>query len=171
MASAVKKVDKIRQIVQLKQVMKRWKNMGFSNRRSIHSSSDSDDGSDSETEMKMNNLSSKQRRIPSGFLAVYVGPKRCRFVIPTRYLNLPIFVELLKKSEEEFGFQSNGGLCFPCEVRFFKGVLKALQKDEQKFGKMKLEEFLKRFAEVGFDPCRDGMNTVHGFTPLLKARV
>ncbi|KAF9617546.1 hypothetical protein IFM89_037358 [Coptis chinensis] len=127
--------------------------------------------SDSEPEPGLSN----NRRIPSGYLAVYVGPQRKRFVIPTRFLKLPIFISLLKKSEEEFGFQLNGGLVFPCEVRFFKGVLKGLQKDEGKFGKMKVDEFLKMFAEVEFENCRDGKdgsNACHGFTPLLqKARV
>ncbi|KAF5191185.1 Auxin-induced protein [Thalictrum thalictroides] len=161
---------KIRQIVQFKQVMKRWKTMGIG-RKSNLSISDSDSETDSTADSYSS--SSTNRRIPSGFLAVYVGQQRCRFVIPTRFLNLPIFVSLLKKSEEEYGFQSSGGLILPCEVRFFKGVLKFLHRDEHVFGKMKLDEFLKMFSEVGFDPCREGKDSVcKGFTPLLqKARV
>ncbi|OVA19267.1 Auxin-induced protein [Macleaya cordata] len=152
--------NKIRKIVQLKQVMKRWKVMSLGRR------SDSDSDSDSGSSTGSN------RRIPSGFLAVYVGPERRRFVIPTRFLNLPIFVSLLKKAEEEFGYQSDGGLVLPCEVGFFKRVLKVLEKNEQRFRRLELDEFLKMFSEVGFDPCREGKDACHGFTPLLqKTRV
>ncbi|PIA43912.1 hypothetical protein AQUCO_01800157v1 [Aquilegia coerulea] len=164
---------KIRQIVQFKQVMKRWKTMGIG-RKSNNQQQSISDSSDSETDSTGSGSGSgSNRRIPSGSLAVYVGPQRCRFVIPTRFLNLPIFVSLLKKSEEEYGFQSSGGLVLPCEVRFFKGVLKFLHRDEQRFGKMKLDDFFNMFSEVGFDPCREGKDSVcKGFTPLLqKARV
>ncbi|XP_058113127.1 protein SMALL AUXIN UP-REGULATED RNA 51-like [Magnolia sinica] len=161
MASAIKKVEKIRQVVKLKQVMKRWKDISLG-RRHVISDSDSDSDSDS----------TRHRRIPPGFLAVYVGPERRRFVIPTRFLNLPIFVALLKKAEEEYGFQACGGLVLPCDVGFFKGVLKILEKDEQRFRGFGLEEVLKLFSEVGFDSCKEGKAACHGFAPLLqKARV
>ncbi|KAF8400179.1 hypothetical protein HHK36_013475 [Tetracentron sinense] len=165
MATTVKRVEKIRQVVLLKQIVKRWKTMSLKRRSFLsHPGSDSDSDSGSS--------SSSNRRIPSGSLAVYVGPERRRFVIPTRYLNLPIFVSLLKKAEEEFGFQSDGGLVLPCEVGFFKGVLKLLEKDEQRFRRLQLDEFLNMFAEIGFDYCKEGNNPSHGFTPLLqKARV
>ncbi|KAK9269252.1 hypothetical protein L1049_001022 [Liquidambar formosana] len=154
MASAIKKVEKIRQIVRLKQVMQRWKNM------SLRTRSDADSGS--------------SRRIPPGFLAVYVGVERKRFVIPTRFLNLPILVDLLNKAEEEFGFQSNGGLVLPCEVGFFRQVLTFLERDESRFGGLGLDEFLKMVSDVGLDSCKETTtnNTCHGFTPLLqKTRV
>ncbi|XP_058068411.1 protein SMALL AUXIN UP-REGULATED RNA 12-like [Magnolia sinica] len=164
MASAMKKVEKIRQIVHLKQVMKRWKSISLGRRRPAFSDSDSASDSDS--------LPTRPRRIPSGYLAVYVGAERRRFVIPTRFLNLPIFVSLLKKAEEEFGFQTCGGLVFPCEVGFFKGVLKILEKDEQRFRGVELEEVFKTSSEVSFDPCKETMGSCHGFTPLLqKTRV
>ncbi|KAJ4957463.1 hypothetical protein NE237_024574 [Protea cynaroides] len=162
MASAVKKVDKVRQIVQLKLVMKRWKVMALRG-RSAHSYPD-----DSESDSN----SGSARRISSGFLAVYVGPERKRFVIPIRFLNLPIFVSLLKKSAEEFGYQSYGGLVLPCEVGFFKGLLKVLGKDEQRFRRLGLDDFLMMSSEVGFDSCKEANNSCSGFTPLLpKTRV
>ncbi|KAK6945216.1 Small auxin-up RNA [Dillenia turbinata] len=130
MASAIKKVEKIRQIVRLKQVMQRWKSMSI-RRRSILSHSDSGSSSGS------------TRRIPPGFLAVYVGLERRRFLIPTRFLNLPIFRSLLKKAEEEFGFQPSGGLVLPCDVSFFKELLKFLERDEKKFGGLSLDEIFK----------------------------
>lgn len=112
------------------------------------------------------------RRTPSGFFAVYVGGDRLRFVIPTRFLNLPIFAALLNKAEEEFGLRTSGGLVLPCEVGFFKQVLKYLEKDEAKYGGMGLDEFAKMVTEVGFDPCKERKNVPNAFTPLLqKARV
>ncbi|PIA58808.1 hypothetical protein AQUCO_00500624v1 [Aquilegia coerulea] len=131
---------KIRQIVQFKQVMKRWKTMGIG-RKSNNQQQSISDSSDSEID---STGSGSNRRIPSGSLAVYVGPQRCRFVIPT----------------QEYGFQSSGGLVLPCEVIFFKGVLKFLHRDEQRFGKMKLDDFFNMFSEVGFDPCREGKDSV-----------
>ncbi|KAK6941229.1 Small auxin-up RNA [Dillenia turbinata] len=95
------------------------------------------------------------RRVPLGHLAVYVGEERCRFVIPTRFLNLPLFVSLLDKAEEEFGFQSGGGLVLPCEVNFFKLLLKFLEMDEECFGGLRLDEVLRMFSEAGFDSCRE----------------
>ncbi|KAF8392785.1 hypothetical protein HHK36_021022 [Tetracentron sinense] len=160
MASAIKKVEKIRQIVKLKQVMKRWKSMSLG-LRSSHSHFDSDSDPDP------GSSSGSNRRIPPGYLAIYVGPERKRFCVPTRFLNLPVFVALLKKSEEEFGYPSNGGLVLPCDVGFFKGVLKVLEKDEQRFRMLDLDEFLK----MGFDSsCKEGKNknSFPGFTPLFK---
>ncbi|XP_077236817.1 auxin-induced protein 6B-like [Tasmannia lanceolata] len=152
MASTIRKVEKIRQIVKLKHIMKRWK--ATSLRRGSNTDSDSD--------------SSPARRIPAGFLAVYVGSEKRRFVIPTRYLNLPIFVSLLKKAEEEFGFHSQGGLVLPCEVGFFKGVLKILERDEHRFRGLKMEEMLNLFTDVSLDSCKEESSSRHGFTPLLK---
>ncbi|PWA90785.1 small auxin-up RNA [Artemisia annua] len=57
-----------------------------------------------------------QRDIPKGYLAVYVGEvQRKRFVVPLSYLDQPLFQDLLRRSEEEFGFNHPmGGLTIPC---------------------------------------------------------
>ncbi|VVA26144.1 Hypothetical predicted protein [Prunus dulcis] len=98
-------------------------------------------------------------------------------VIQAWFVNLPVFVGLLKKAEEEFGFWCSGGLVLPCEVGFFKEILRFIERDESKFGRLGLEEFLKMVSEVGFDSCKElasnaGANSsCHAFTPLLqKAR-
>ncbi|XP_062192416.1 auxin-induced protein 15A-like [Phragmites australis] len=53
--------------------------------------------------------------VPRGHLAVYVGEGRKRFVIPTACLKHPSFVTLLKRVEDEFGFDHRcGGLTIPC---------------------------------------------------------
>ncbi|GJN39817.1 hypothetical protein PR202_gb28960 [Eleusine coracana subsp. coracana] len=53
--------------------------------------------------------------VPRGHMAVYVGEARKRFVIPTTCLSHPTFVTLLKRVEDEFGFDHRcGGLTIPC---------------------------------------------------------
>ncbi|XP_061363218.1 auxin-induced protein X10A-like [Gastrolobium bilobum] len=58
---------------------------------------------------------SKSVEVPKGYLAVYVGEKQTRFVIPISYLNQPSFQDLLNQAEEEFGYDHPmGGLTIPC---------------------------------------------------------
>ena len=67
-------------------------------------------------------LNSKhQRDVPKGYLAVYVGEvQRKRFVVPLSYLDQPLFQELLRRSEEDFGFNHPmGGLTIPCREEAF----------------------------------------------------
>ena len=79
---------------------------------------------------------------------------------------------LLNKAEEEFGLRPSGGLVLPCDVGFFKEVLKFLEKDEAKYCGKGLDEFVKMISDLSFDSCRESTNVVNGFTPLLqKARV
>ncbi|PHT42528.1 Auxin-induced protein 6B [Capsicum baccatum] len=162
MSCAIKKVHMITQIVRLKQVVKRWKNKSLKRRGVLsYSSSDLDEPG-------------SNRRTPSGSLAVYVGPEKHRFVIPTRFLNLPVFISLLDKAAEEFGYQRTGGLVLPCEVEYFSEILVLLDRDEERFGHFGLDELVKMITEVGFEAldqsCKEA--AAHGFAPLLEnARV
>ncbi|GLJ45010.1 hypothetical protein SUGI_0947430 [Cryptomeria japonica] len=63
---------------------------------------------------------------PEGYLAVYVGAERKRFVIRTEHINHPLFRMLLDQAENEYGFQSFGPLTLPCEVSLFRKILWAL---------------------------------------------
>ncbi|KAM1240655.1 hypothetical protein ACFX2J_045952 [Malus domestica] len=121
MATTSKRVKTIMPAIQLKQVMKLWKAIS---------------------------LNGKSSPAPSGFLPVYIGWNRTRFLIPTHYLNFPIFAALLRKSGEEFGFKANGGIVLPCDVEFFKEVLNLLRKDEKRYGSLEVPEFLKMVSEV-----------------------
>ncbi|KAK4716662.1 hypothetical protein R3W88_015000 [Solanum pinnatisectum] len=165
--ASIKKVHMITKIVRLKQVVKRWKDNSIRPRSVLsYSSSDSDEPAQPD--------SNSRRRTPSGSLAVYVGVdenERRRFVIPTRFLNLPVFISLLDKAEEEFGFQPTGGLVLPCEVELFSEILRLLEIDEQRFGVLGLDEILMVISDSGLDQsCKEAAS--HGFTPLLqKARV
>ncbi|KAH1066630.1 hypothetical protein J1N35_031617 [Gossypium stocksii] len=53
--------------------------------------------------------------VPKGSLAVYVGQELRRFVIPTSYLTMPEFRDLMDMVAEEFGFQNTGELQIPCD--------------------------------------------------------
>ncbi|TXG64715.1 hypothetical protein EZV62_011709 [Acer yangbiense] len=59
--------------------------------------------------------------VPKGHFAVYVGEiQRKRFVVPISFLNNPLFVDLLNRVEEEFGFNHPmGGLTIPCHEDAF----------------------------------------------------
>lgn len=67
----------------------------------------------------------KVNHVPKGHLAVYVGEnvQKNRFVVPVSYLNHPLFQDLLRSSEEEYGFDHPmGGLTIPCSEKAFKNV-------------------------------------------------
>ena len=65
----------------------------------------------------------KSREVPKGYLAVYVGEKMKRFVIPIAYLSQPSFQEFLSQVEEEFGFDHPmGGLTILCSENVFLDV-------------------------------------------------
>ena len=59
--------------------------------------------------------------VPKGYIAVYVGEsKKRRSVIPISFLNQPLFLELLSKAEEEFGYDHPmGGLTISCSEDIF----------------------------------------------------
>ncbi|XLR56128.1 hypothetical protein HN51_010449 [Arachis hypogaea] len=70
---------------------------------------------------------SKGTNVPKGYLAVYVGDKMRRFVIPVCYLNQPSFQELLNQAEEEFGYDHpTGGLTIPCSEDEFLSLTSQL---------------------------------------------
>ncbi|XP_052115430.1 auxin-induced protein X10A-like [Arachis duranensis] len=67
-----------------------------------------------------NQATSKVVEVPKGYLAMYVGEKMKRFVVPISYLNQPLFQELLSQAEEEFGYDHPmGGLTIPCSEDAF----------------------------------------------------
>uniref|UniRef100_A0A803R9H9 Uncharacterized protein n=1 Tax=Cannabis sativa TaxID=3483 RepID=A0A803R9H9_CANSA len=84
----------------------------------------------------------EEDEIPTGFLAVYVGEERQRFVVPTTFLSHPLFKMLLEKAYEEFGFQQRNGLVVPCSVSSFRDVVNAVQCSNGMFDFGKLVEEL-----------------------------
>ncbi|KAI7755094.1 hypothetical protein M8C21_025964 [Ambrosia artemisiifolia] len=141
------KLNGIRQIVRLKEIIQRWQNVTLGpkgnddadnsppigNRSgaginpaismrlkgyNVYSDSDVEDGCQSPD---------LPNDVPKGYLAVYVGPELRRFIIPTSYLSDPLFKVLLEKVEEEFGFDHSGGLTIPCEIETFKYLLNCME--------------------------------------------
>jgi SAUR family protein len=74
-----------------------------------------------------NRSASKVVDVPKGYLAVYVGEKQKRYVIPISYLNQPSFQYLLSQFEEEFGYDHPmGGLTIPCTEDVFQHMTSRL---------------------------------------------
>ncbi|XP_025012029.1 auxin-responsive protein SAUR21-like [Ricinus communis] len=73
-------------------------------------------------------LANQEASIPKGFFAVYVGEsEKKRFVVPISVLNQPSFQELLRKAEEEFGFNHPmGGLTLPCREDIFIDTISSI---------------------------------------------
>ncbi|CAN7068103.1 unnamed protein product, partial [Brassica oleracea var. botrytis] len=65
--------------------------------------------------------SSSSIDVPKGYLAVYVGERKMkRFVVPISYLKEPSFQDLLRRAEEEYGYDHPmGGLTIPCSEETF----------------------------------------------------
>ncbi|MCO5609398.1 hypothetical protein L7F22_063624 [Adiantum nelumboides] len=66
---------------------------------------------------------SKQPSTPKGYLALYVGEERKRFLVKASLINHPLFGLLLDKAKEEFGFEQKGPLNIPCEIAFFEHIM------------------------------------------------
>ncbi|GLJ10576.1 hypothetical protein SUGI_0131000 [Cryptomeria japonica] len=128
--------SRIRQIVQLRQVMNKWRTLALSRKVStvngcalsgrIRSSCDSD-------EECCRSLPPPPADVPEGYLAVYVGKEEMRrFIIPTSFLSRPAFRRLLDQAEEEFGFDYQGVLTIPCEMAVFEKIVKNEGYEEEK---------------------------------------
>jgi len=68
---------------------------------------------------------SAEATTPKGQVAVYVGGaepggESMRYVVPVVYFNHPLFGELLREAEEEFGFEHPGGITIPCAASRFE---------------------------------------------------
>ncbi|GLJ40967.1 hypothetical protein SUGI_0847950 [Cryptomeria japonica] len=72
-----------------------------------------------------------ENSVPRGHLAVYAAKEDCegrRFVIPVDYLKQPVFKDLLRMAEEEFGFDYvTGLLTIPCDPELFEEIIDRLK--------------------------------------------
>ncbi|GKA13622.1 auxin-responsive protein SAUR32-like protein [Tanacetum coccineum] len=70
----------------------------------------------------------KDHHVPKGCMAVMVGhegQEQKRFVIPVIYIYHPLFIDLLKEAEEEYGFDHRGPINIPCDVQQFSNFSSA----------------------------------------------
>jgi SAUR family protein len=74
----------------------------------------------------------KNKDIPKGYLAVMVGQgeEQQKFVIPLFYLNHPLFMQLLKEAEEEYGFKNKGLITIPSKIKEFHDVQRKIDMEK-----------------------------------------
>lgn len=100
-------VGRIRKIVRLRQMLRRWQS------RAGRIPAD----------------------VPAGYVAVCVGTNSRRFVVRATHLNHPLFKKLLLQAEEEYGFANNRGpLAIPCDESVFEDVLRFLTRNDSWVG-------------------------------------
>ncbi|XP_010438052.1 PREDICTED: auxin-responsive protein SAUR63-like [Camelina sativa] len=140
-----KKSNKIREIVKLQQILKKWRKVAHASKQANNNKIDSVDdnnnininlngsgsgsgsGSKSIKFLKRTLSFTDTTAVPKGYLAVSVGKEEKRYKIPTDYLSHQAFHVLLREAEEEFGFQQAGILRIPCEVAVFESILKIME--------------------------------------------
>ncbi|KAK6916665.1 Small auxin-up RNA [Dillenia turbinata] len=85
-------------------------------------------------------LETRNLNVPKGYIAVYVGDThKSRFMIPMCYLKHPLFLDLLRQVEEEFGFSHPmGGLTIPCSEDTFVAITSRLTNTAQGMSTKKL---------------------------------
>ncbi|KAL6201875.1 hypothetical protein ACLB2K_025587 [Fragaria x ananassa] len=118
----------------MKQLIRRLSRVADSSQycllRSDSSSAAAASGSSSRTRRVLKlrrRKSSSETGVPEGHVPVYVGDEMERFVVSAELLNHPVFVELLNKSAQEYGYEQRGVLRIPCHVVLFERVLEALR--------------------------------------------
>ncbi|KNA16079.1 hypothetical protein SOVF_092000 [Spinacia oleracea] len=125
-SNGLPKCNKIRHIVRLRQMLRRWRSKAA------------------------------QRRIPSdvpaGHIAVTVGCNSRRFVVRASYLNHPVLRKLLVQAEEEYGFTNQiGPLSIPCDEKVFEEIIRFLNRSDSNGRFVNLEDFQRSsYCHVGF---------------------
>ncbi|CAD6337821.1 unnamed protein product [Miscanthus lutarioriparius] len=105
----------------LKQILRRCSSLGRRQQQQQHSGEEDYNEDEEATGLPSD--------VPRGHFAVYVGERRCRFVVPIALLDRPEFRSLLRRAEEEFGFAGAGAggiLVLPCEEVAFRSLTSAL---------------------------------------------
>ncbi|KAE8679219.1 Auxin-responsive protein SAUR41 [Hibiscus syriacus] len=85
--------------------------------------------------------------VPEGHVPVYVGEDMERFVVSAELLNHPVFVGLLNKSAQEYGYEQKGVLHIPCHVLVFERVMEALRLGVSSHD---LQDLLRSFSDDCF---------------------
>lgn len=154
----LKKSNKIREIVRLQQILKKWRRLANSSKATATTNLATSTTTTTSKSMKFlkRTLSLSEREggssnvVPKGYLAVCVGEELKRFTIPTEYLGHQAFQILLREAEEEFGFQQTGVLRIPCEVAAFQSILKMVESKGDLFSsqecRLSIEEMLMGYC-------------------------
>ncbi|XP_037489646.1 indole-3-acetic acid-induced protein ARG7-like [Triticum dicoccoides] len=107
------KCSKIRDIVWLRQTLRRWRSRGAA---------------------RVAEGGAAPVTVPAGHVAVCVGGASRRFVVRAAHLNHPVFLELLRQAEEEYGFRTGscGPIALPCDEDRFRDVLRRVSSEERR---------------------------------------
>ncbi|CAL9072623.1 unnamed protein product [Musa textilis] len=107
---AMGRCSRVRHVVWLRQILRRWKVMAAAAAAAMTSSRRSGWAAPSD--------------VPLGHVAVCVGSSSRRFVVRVTHLNHPVFRQLLRQAEEVYGFPSRSGpVALPCDESLFEDVL------------------------------------------------
>ncbi|KAI3460385.1 hypothetical protein Pfo_017048 [Paulownia fortunei] len=105
----IRKSNKLSQKAVVKQIVKRYSSLGKKQ------------GYENEERLPLD--------VPKGHFVVYVGENRSRYIVPISYLSRPEFQSLLRRAEEEFGFDHDMGLTIPCEEEVFESLTSMLSEN------------------------------------------
>ncbi|KAF0910692.1 hypothetical protein E2562_004684 [Oryza meyeriana var. granulata] len=87
-----------------------------------------------------------------GNCAVYTADGR-RFQVPLAYLGTAVFGELLRMSQEEFGFTSDGRITLPCDATVMEYVMCLIRRNAS-------EEVERAFLSSVVMSCQNSSCTV-----------
>ncbi|GAB2282822.1 Protein SMALL AUXIN UP-REGULATED RNA 12 [Dionaea muscipula] len=96
---ALKRSNKLAQAMVIKKIVRRCSSLGKKVVESLHED------------------------VPKGHFVVYVGENRSRFIVPISWLTHPVFLALLNRAEEEYGFKHDMGITIPCEEVIFRQIV------------------------------------------------
>ncbi|KAG8050367.1 hypothetical protein GUJ93_ZPchr0009g161 [Zizania palustris] len=98
-----------------------------------------------------------------GHCIMYTADGR-RFEVPLAFLATTIFVELLRMSQEEFGFASDGGITLPCDAELLEYIMCLLTRNAS-------EEVVRAFLSSIVRPCHcgNGLAPSVGFVQQVAA--
>ncbi|XP_054783957.1 auxin-responsive protein SAUR32-like [Prosopis cineraria] len=74
----------------------------------------------------------KGEEVPKGHVTIKVGGEgevKERIVVPVMQLNHPLFGQLLKEAEKEYGFSQEGAIIIPCPLNHFRYVQALILRD------------------------------------------
>ncbi|XP_058098802.1 indole-3-acetic acid-induced protein ARG7 [Magnolia sinica] len=137
MSICFEKCSRIRHIVRLRQMLRRWRTKAACAARISAAGNAS------------SNLIPSD--VPAGHVAVCVGTNSRRFVVRASYLNHPVFKKLLIQAEEEYGFSNHGPLAIPCDESVFEEILRFLTRTDSGRSAT-LEDFKRCSRNLDFWP-------------------
>ncbi|XP_042449996.1 auxin-responsive protein SAUR71-like [Zingiber officinale] len=87
-----------------------------------------------------------RKPVPEGHVPMCVGKEMERFSVPAEVLGRPAFLELLRRSAQEYGYEQSGVLRIPCPVPLFARLL-VLSSASDAAGEIALDELLRSLPE------------------------